>query len=152
MSKRNFSLTRCAVAKLLGVHISTVRRMEERHELRWVLDKNGVHRFDPNEVAILAAKRGQRAPLAAPVSGPLAARVYKALREGMTIDQIVIETELAPDQVFALCSHVNKTPARVLKQSDESKPRTSDARAENDDAYAAMLRDLERDEARRRRR
>ena len=152
MAKPKFLLTRGEVAKQLGVHISTVRRMERRRELHSVRDRNGIHRFDPKEVANLAAKRGRSAPLAQ-VSGPLAARVYKAMHEGKTIDQIVIETELAPEQVLALCAHFNKTPTQVRKQSEERKARVpSPVESDDDAAYKAMLRELERDEARRRRR
>jgi excisionase family DNA binding protein len=154
MAKPKFLLTRGEVAKQLGVHISTVRRMEKRRELHSVRDRNGIHRFDAKEVANLAAKRGRSAPLAQ-VSGPLAARVYKAMHEGKTIDHIVIETELAPEQVLALCAHFNKTPTLARKQSEERKTTRGLTPAESDDddaAYKSMLRELERDEARRRRR
>jgi hypothetical protein len=49
-------LTRSGVAKRLGKSIATVRRMEG-HELHPVKDENGVHRFDPEEVAEVARSR-----------------------------------------------------------------------------------------------
>lgn len=51
--------TRHYAAKRLGVHMSTLRRLQEQKELNPVEDADGVYRFDPDELdAYLAAESG----------------------------------------------------------------------------------------------
>ena len=90
-------LTRSTVAAILGVHISTVRRLEGR-DLHPVRDANGIHHFDRREVEDLATKRGRSGRPA----GRMAARVYDLLRDRKSIGEIVYETGLSPQEVRAL--------------------------------------------------
>ena len=110
-------LTRSEVADALGVHISTVRRLEGR-DLHPIRDRNGVHHFDRTEVAELAAKRGRSVAS----SGKIAARVYQLLRERKTIGEIVCETELSPVEVRALFDQLTTPlgqPSREEREADE---------------------------------
>ncbi len=110
-------LTRSAVAEILGVHISTVRRLEGR-DLHPVRDANGIHHFDRREVEELATRRGRSGR----PSGRIAARVYELLREQKTIGEIVSETELPPEDVRALVEQLTTPfgqPTRTEREAQE---------------------------------
>jgi DNA-binding transcriptional MerR regulator len=132
--KRRTLLRRSEVAALLGVHISTIRRMEGKR-LRPVRDGEGVHYFDRREVEELAAKRGRETK----PSGRLAARVYKLLREGKTIGEIVFETELCPEEVRALFEQFSTPLGRSTREELERDNRQ--AESEQD----ALIRELDRE-------
>ncbi len=132
-------LTRSEVADALGVHISTVRRLEGR-DLHPIRDRNGVHHFDRTEVAELAAKRGRSIAS----SGKVAARVYQLLRERKTIGEIVCETELSPAEVRALFDQLT-TP---LGQPSRAEREAEDRRAEAEHEKRARELELERRERR----
>lgn len=132
-------LTRSAVAEILGVHISTVRRLEGR-DLHPVRDPNGIHHFDRREVEELATKRGRSGR----PSGRMAARVYELLRDRKSIGEIVHETELAPEEVRALFEQLT-TPFGQLTREDRDAQERREA-----DEHEAKARQLEREERDRR--
>ena len=107
-------LTRAQVARRLGISLSSVRRMEGER-LHPVVGGDGVRRFDPAEVATLAAElieRGAapgkrrhgtsdtRSPTVAP--GELAARVFECLEERQSLAEIVVGLRVSPDVVRKL--------------------------------------------------
>jgi DNA-binding transcriptional MerR regulator len=131
-------LRRSEVAALLGVHISTIRRMEGKR-LSPVRNHDGVHYFDRREVEELAAERGRETK----PSGQLAARVYKLLREGKTIGEIVFDTELSPVEVRALFEQFSTPLGRSTREDLE----IAEQRAvEQQDE---LTRELDREQARR---
>ena len=97
-NRGNYLLTRRQVADALGTSVATVRRLEKKRELNPVVDRDGVYRFDAQEVAALAAKRGR----ASQASGEVAAQVFGMFRELKKLDDIVIATRQTPATVRAL--------------------------------------------------
>jgi hypothetical protein len=90
-------LTRNQVARRLGVHITTVRRLERAKKLRPQKNEHGTWLFDAQEVEQLAAARTSAA-----TSGAVAARVFQALRDGFSLQDIVIAFQLPPRVVREL--------------------------------------------------
>lgn len=108
-------ITRAEVASRLGVSISTVRRYEgDRLHPKQGLD--GVRKFDPAEVATLAAelvgdpskardRLAPRVPGSKPVprsADEIAAEVFARLEQRQSLAEIVIGARVAPDRVYAL--------------------------------------------------
>jgi hypothetical protein len=96
-------LTRSQVADMLGVSISSVRRLE-RERLHAEVGADGYHYFDPAEVAALAselaaAKRPAR-PVAAPPpklsAGELAARAFECFEQRQSLAEVVIALRVEP--------------------------------------------------------
>ena len=116
--RTNPMLTRSEVAAILGVHISTVRRLEGR-DLHPIRDANGVHYFDRREVEDLAARRGRSGRR----SGAMAARVYQLLRDRKTIGEIVCETELAPAEVRALFEQLTTPLGQRTREERDAEDR-----------------------------
>ena len=137
--RTNPMLTRSEVAAILGVHISTVRRLEGR-DLHPIRDANGVHRFDRREVEDLAARRGR----AGRPSGAMAARVYQLLRDRKTIGEIVCETELTPAEVRAIFEQLTTPLGQRTREERDAQER----REAND--HDESVRELEREERERR--
>ncbi|MGA2450282.1 MAG: MerR family transcriptional regulator [Polyangiaceae bacterium] len=90
-------MTRHQVARRLGTHITTVRRLERSGKLNPTRNDHGVWLFDPREVEQIASAR----TLAA-TSGAVAAKVFQALRDGFSLRDIVIAFELPPHVVRGL--------------------------------------------------
>jgi len=93
-------LTRADAAALLRCSISSVRRLEG-DALHPIVGADGVHRFDPAEIARLG---GSRSPL--PVHGSKEgerdARVFEAFEEGKGLREIVTTLRLPVDLVSKL--------------------------------------------------
>jgi hypothetical protein len=93
-------LTRAEAAALLRCSSSSVRRLEG-DALHPIVGADGVHRFDPAEIARLA---GSRSPL--PVHGSKEgerdARVFEAFEEGKGLREIVTTLRLPVDLVSKL--------------------------------------------------
>jgi hypothetical protein len=107
-------LTRAQVAKRLGISLSSVRRMED-DRLHPTVGADGVRRFDPAEVAMVASELIERTPAAgkrrggtsnsgppAIAPGELAARVFECLEERQSLAEIVVGLRVAPDVVRKL--------------------------------------------------
>ena len=116
--RTNPMLTRSEVAAILGVHISTVRRLEGR-DLHPIRDANGVHHFDRREVEDLAARRGRSGR----PSGAMAARVYQLLRDRKTIGEIVCETELTPAEVRAIFEQLTTPLGQRTREERDAEDR-----------------------------
>jgi hypothetical protein len=103
-------MTRDQVARRLGVHITTVRRYERKGRLHPKVNDHGVWLFDPEEVERLATTRNVASP-----SGAVAARVFRALYEGYSLQQIVMEYQLPPALVRGLYAEwkAMETPERA---------------------------------------
>lgn len=110
-------LTRHQVAKMLGISIASVRRMEQQGTLHPRMSQ-GVNFFDSREVRALARDRASLSPsplvrARAAASFPLcsvpgrtegqeAADVFRLLNENKGLRDIVIEARIAPIRVRAL--------------------------------------------------
>jgi hypothetical protein len=100
-------LTRAAVARRLGVGISSVRRLEGR-VLHPVVDVAGTHRFDPREVdahaETSARQRRPRRATSAHVANPVApdAEVFELFQAGRCHADVVIATKLSSEEVRRL--------------------------------------------------
>lgn len=88
-------LTRAEVAALLRCSISSVRRLEG-DVLHPIVGPDGVHRFDPAEVARVASERSVR-PVDGSKEGERDARVFEALEEGKGLREIVTTLRLPVD-------------------------------------------------------
>jgi hypothetical protein len=109
-------LTRADVAARLGVSTSTVRRYEGEllHPRK---GPDGVNRFDPQEVAVLAmtllgqrpakpktkgARNADRPRVAARTPGDVAAEVFERFEQRQSLAEIVIGVRVTPDLVREL--------------------------------------------------
>lgn len=93
-------LTRAEVAALLHCSISSVRRLEG-DALHPIIGADGVHRFDPAEIARIAGGRSAR-PVDGSNEGERDARVFEAFEEGKGLREIVITQRLPADLVNKL--------------------------------------------------
>jgi hypothetical protein len=98
---REGKITRAAVAQLIGVTRSTVRRLELAGELHPVVDSAGVHWFDTAEVAKVAVARRTRATATSPAD-ELAARAFELFAEATPLRDIVLQLRISPERVLAL--------------------------------------------------
>ncbi|MGH7434235.1 MAG: hypothetical protein ACRENE_01005 [Polyangiaceae bacterium] len=80
---------------MLGVTLTRVRQLEASGKLRAMVDERGVHTFDPREVAAYARTR----PARRQVDGQLAATVFRMIRDGYPLREIVIETSQSPETI-----------------------------------------------------
>jgi DNA-binding transcriptional MerR regulator len=90
------ALTRPAVAAALGVHVSTVRRLEQRGALRAVGTKGRWPTFRAEDVAALSAQAsadGHGLNVSAMTEGQLTARAFELFRRGYSHEQVVIALE-----------------------------------------------------------
>lgn len=88
-------LTRAEAAALLHCSISSVRRLEG-DALHPVVGADGVHRFDPTELARVASHRLAR-PVDGSREGERDAQVFEALEEGKGLREIVTTLRLPAD-------------------------------------------------------
>lgn len=90
-------LTRSKVAEELGTSIASVRRLEGK-TLHPRKGADGVHLFDPGEVAALAAHRTTASDvrLRRSAEGDLAAEAFKQFNRGLDIRAVVIELRQPP--------------------------------------------------------
>ena len=91
-------LTRSDVAATLGVSIATVRRMEDRGELRPQIGRHDVRYFDVKEVRELAARRPRRAGTRM-TRGEIAAAVFRRLDALWDLRRIVLDLQVEPKVV-----------------------------------------------------
>jgi hypothetical protein len=93
-------LTRAEAAALLRCSISSVRRLEGE-ALHPIVGADGVHRFDPAELARVASHRSSRS-VDGSKEGERDARVFEALEEGKGLREIVTTFRLPADLVSRL--------------------------------------------------
>jgi hypothetical protein len=93
-NQQTASLTRAQVAAHLGVSTSTVRRMEGSL-LHPVTGDDGVHRFDPGELASAMERRSSTRPRRRS-EGELAALVFDRFQRGATLRALVTEFREPP--------------------------------------------------------
>jgi hypothetical protein len=93
-------LTRAEAAALLRCSISSVRRFED-DALHPIVGPDGVHRFDPAEIARLASSRSPL-PVHGSKEGERDARVFEAFEEGKGLREIVTTLRLPVDLVSNL--------------------------------------------------
>ena len=93
-------LTRADVTALLHCSISSVRRLEG-DALHPIVGADGVHRFDPAEIARVASHRAVR-PVEGSKEGERDARVFEAFAEGKRLREIVTTLRLPADLVNRL--------------------------------------------------
>jgi hypothetical protein len=103
LDRQHEGLTRTEVAVQLRCSTSNVRRLQKEGLLSRRMDRNGVYRFDPHEVAEVARKLGR----VVQTDGERAARVYAhfiAAGFKPTTQAIgrIVETREHPDVVLAL--------------------------------------------------
>lgn len=96
-------MTRPQVAEQLGTSVASIRRKEGK-TLHPVKGADGIHRFDPAEVAAHAAAETAAAPakLRRSVSGDLAAEAFIRFDKGLTPRQVVIELRQPPEDIEKL--------------------------------------------------
>jgi len=111
--------TRKQVAKELGISQTTVRRMEASKELHPV-DIDGVHRFDPEEVA---ARKRKGKPLEASRDGELASQAFQLFQAGKRVIDVVIELRRPPNEIGTLYEEYRRhhepdliIPARIVAE------------------------------------
>ena len=116
-------LTREEVAKLLGVHASTVRRMERRGELHATKNEHGHHMHAFSEVIALLARRARehvRTGHEARDEGEDASRAFQMFRDAKSVNDVVIALKLAPHYVrelyaeFIAPDHTHRPSSRRL--------------------------------------
>jgi hypothetical protein len=97
-------LTRGEVAKVLGVHVSSVRRYEARGWLRPTGGKGEERTFDEAEVKAFARARGGTKPAADTGRGAGAAdaAAFRLFAAGYAPDAVVIKLELPAERVRRL--------------------------------------------------
>jgi hypothetical protein len=93
-------LTRADAAALLHCSVSSVRRLEG-DVLHPIVGPDGVHRFDPAELARVARDRSA-SPVDGSREGERDARVFEALDEGKGLREIVTTLRLPVDLVTKL--------------------------------------------------
>jgi len=93
-------LTRADAAALLRCSISSVRRLEG-DALHPIVGPDGVHRFDPAEIARLASSRSPL-PINGSKEGERDARVFEAFEQGKGLREIVTTLRLPADLVSKL--------------------------------------------------
>ena len=93
-------LTRAEAAALLRCSISSVRRLEG-DALHPVVGADGVHRFDPAEIARLAGSRSAL-PVGGSKEGERDAQVFEAFEQGKGLREIVTTLRLSVDLVSRL--------------------------------------------------
>jgi hypothetical protein len=93
-------LTRANAAALLRCSISSVRRLEG-DALHPIVGSDGIHRFDPAEIARLASSRSPL-PVDGSKEGERDARVFEAFEEGKGPREIVTTLRLPVDLVSKL--------------------------------------------------
>jgi transposase len=98
-------LTRAEVAQILGVHVSSVRRYEEKGWLRPTGSKGEERMFAHADVKAFArlARRG-RGRVAMPIveEGAIDAAAFKMFRAGATHEQVVLALEIPAARVREL--------------------------------------------------
>jgi YD repeat-containing protein len=93
-------LTRATVCRILGVTRSAVVHYQKTGRLTSVVDADGIHRFNREEVDALAATR--RARRLQTVSGDVAADVFRLFEAGYSPAEVVIELAQPTEIVRAL--------------------------------------------------
>jgi hypothetical protein len=98
-------LTRADVAREIGKHVSTVRRLEQKSVLTPVVGRDGVHRFRHDQVRELVEVRERvRSGPAAPdaYDGSTAAAVFELFAQGVEPVDVVVRMKLHPLAVEAI--------------------------------------------------
>lgn len=90
---------------MLGISRTRVRQLEGE-SLHPKKNNSGINQFDSAEVQRLAARRATPKPT---IPGSVVAHVFRLFRDGVSIADVVIETELDLDTVEALYERY-KTP------------------------------------------
>jgi hypothetical protein len=118
-------LTRKLVADRLGVSVFKVRSMEGKtlHPVR----EDGVHYFDPDEVAAAARSLGPRRGRRERTDGEVAALAFRAFSDGKDLHEVVEELVLAPEKVRALYREWREPD---LEQHEVNRRRRARAEAE----------------------
>ena len=139
-------LTRRAVAQMLRISVSGVRYLERRGKLTPQVDRRGVHRFDRKQVEALglALRRDGRRTQMGTITGDLAARVFRMIRDGLSFPEVVIKTEETPETIRALWREYRRSP-----DDEDEEP----VQADDSSDYERRMRKLDEDivESRRRR-
>lgn len=95
--------TRAVAARVLGVSVGQVRKLEKSGDLKPTVSKEGIHLFKMNDLEALARKRyndGFRAK--AFNGGQIAAAVFRLLEQGKSKSHIVIQLMVEPEVVNKL--------------------------------------------------
>lgn len=100
-------LTRSQVAARWGCSLATVRRAEAQGKVHPEIGSDGVHRFDPVEIASASPARKARRRATQPVGDPLAdgdlaAEIFAAFDQGVGPAEVVKDRRLPPAVVKAL--------------------------------------------------
>ncbi len=101
--QRGRVLTRAAVARRLGIGITTVRRLEGT-TLHPTVGPGGVRQFSAEEVERLASQRSAKSPAPTSTAGEVAAEAFRMFRDGYDFPDIVIRLRQTPAvirQLFA---------------------------------------------------
>ncbi len=87
---------------MLRCSLGCVRHMEKRGKLHPIIDRDGIRRFDRNEVESVGRERLRDGSGAVGVSGELAADVFRMFRDGQSFADIVIHTLASPETIRML--------------------------------------------------
>jgi DNA-binding transcriptional MerR regulator len=130
-------LTTQQVARILGVSIGRVRRLETSGKLNPTRDRKGVRHFERAEILQLAHARGQRLRCEL-AGGPKAAEAFGLFDKRLRLADVVIKLQLVPELVRELHAQWKSF------QSDEPRPvvRLGDAPAVEVDDGEDLDRDL----------
>jgi hypothetical protein len=135
-------LSRGQVAEALGVHVSSVRRYEERGWLHPGGGKGEERLFDAGEVKALARLLGKRAAPAEPESGAADAAVFRMFRTGATHEEVVIALELPAERVRELFGLWRAGYHASSRQEDQASTEVDDRDLDDDPAFREWERAL----------
>lgn len=125
-------LTRSEAAKLLGVHVSSVRRYEARGWLRPTGGRGEERTFDEAEVKALARARGVRAVCTASRdTGASDAAAFRLFGAGHTPEAVVVKLELPAERVRRLFDlwRAEGNPAQAQREDEHSETHPDEERA-----------------------
>jgi DNA-binding transcriptional MerR regulator len=125
---KNGQWRRARVARELGISIARVRALEAAGALKPTIDKDGAVLYDPRAVRAFAKKRPPRVL----VQGELASKVFRMIKDGFPLRDIVIELKLPPETVRKLHDEyrrelVESPPDRELADFDRRNAETDQA-------------------------
>jgi hypothetical protein len=100
---------RAAAARALGISVRTLRRYEVQGVIPFVIDRAGVHRFDPKELSGLQLPEGEAFPngrkglrKSLMSAGQVAASVFARLSAGEAPRDVVVSMGMEPAAVVEL--------------------------------------------------
>ena len=124
-------LTRNQATDMLRCSANTLKNYEDRgmlHPRQAVrTDRSGIERmmlvYDPQELADLPQRNpGGQPRIAVREPGELAARAFEYFRQGLPLDEIVIELRETPDRIDQLHEHwLDQTKARYVITAEAKK-------------------------------